>query len=223
MISQIIATIGTFFSDPLSASLLLGDVIATLAVGIGIVLETPENPTFRQKSAMALVVIGVIAETICSVWLFGHDAAIISKQQTTIIELETRLAGRVLTKPEYDAIQTLRGKIPGVLLVVEPHCPECLNFSSQIATAFDHAGIKVFANFPETMEGGGGGCVYKSPYSDLTYATLSRGGFSFHSCGDEALKIWRINSPLPVIGVAGDDALPYPVKPYLGPSGQTVP
>jgi hypothetical protein len=86
MISQIAAIADRFCSDPVAASLLLGDVIATLLVGIGIVLEV-ENPDRRQKIAVSLVVVGVFAETVCSVWLFDHDASIMEAQRTKIITL----------------------------------------------------------------------------------------------------------------------------------------
>jgi len=65
----------------------VGEVVATIAVGVGIVLETPENPTPRQKFAIGLVVLGVFAETVCSVWLFTHDAGIIQSQQKEILAL----------------------------------------------------------------------------------------------------------------------------------------
>ena len=208
-----------FFSHTLLTHILLlsGDVTATIVVGWGIIWESPSQPQSRHRIAMWLVIGGVAAETLCSISLFAFDESISRAQQEKIISLESSLAGRSLTKSQYNAIQTLRGKIPAVLLLVEPHCPDCLNFASQMGVAFSDAGIKVFGKFPESMEGGGGGCVYKSPFSDLVYDALKRGGFEFHMCGTDALKLWGVNPPIPVIGVGEGHSFPHPVKPYLGP------
>lgn len=170
MISQIAHMICRFFSDPVASGLLLGDVLATLLVGIGIVLETPEKPTIRQKVAMAMVVVGVVAETVCSVWLFTHDASIIEGQNTRlvalsqetssqqkeigtqqdtiksqndkIIALEERLAARTLTGPDAKMIRSAVGKYAGEKFQAIPYWDdkESLDFANSVADVLISAG-----------------------------------------------------------------------------------
>ena len=69
------------------AAYLTGDIVATVAVGIGIVLETERPYTRRKLIAVGLVIIGVIAETLCSFGLFTHDEHIGQKQRSRIAAL----------------------------------------------------------------------------------------------------------------------------------------
>jgi hypothetical protein len=66
-------------------------------VGIGIILETPENPSRKQRVAMWLVITGIVIEPICTLVLFGFDEGISQAQQNKIFALETKLAPRTLT------------------------------------------------------------------------------------------------------------------------------
>jgi hypothetical protein len=78
--------------DPIRLYLLEGDVLATFAVGLGIIWET--GPPDVRVVANRLVIGGIIAETLCSVLLFAYDANVIGSQNDKIIALETRLAPR---------------------------------------------------------------------------------------------------------------------------------
>jgi hypothetical protein len=79
-------------SDALRISLLVGAVVGGLAVGIGIFWES-----HKLTLATALVLLGVVVEAICTIFLFVIDEGISRAQQSTIIALENRLAARSLS------------------------------------------------------------------------------------------------------------------------------
>jgi hypothetical protein len=82
--------------------LLAGDVLATIAVGAGIVLE--HGPADVRQVANRLVIWGVVAETLCSLALFTFDEGISGAQQSKIIALETRLAPRFISEESRNRI-----------------------------------------------------------------------------------------------------------------------
>jgi hypothetical protein len=94
----------TFFSgsvDPFWPHVLLltAAIIASFAVAIGIVLESP-----HWSIANALVIGGVALEAVCTLLLFGFDEGISNAQQSKIIALERQIAPRSLSKDEQTAI-----------------------------------------------------------------------------------------------------------------------
>ena len=104
--------------DPVQLYLLVGDVLATFAVGVGIISE--HGPEDVQKVANRLVIWGVIAETLFSVALFAYDANFAGEQQEVIrsqndklIALETRLAPRHLDAGEKDEFIKRMKKLSG--------------------------------------------------------------------------------------------------------------
>jgi len=76
----------TFVTDQIASwvhwNLLLGDVLATVAVGWGIIFE--HGPTETRKVADRLVIWGIVAETLFSVSLFTFDEGISSAQKSRI-------------------------------------------------------------------------------------------------------------------------------------------
>lgn len=119
--------------------LLAGDVLATIAVGAGIVWEhgTPDVRAVANR----LVIWGVVAETLCSVALFSFDETVSSAQQSKIIALETEIAPRKLTKEQYDALQSLKGRMSRINVSTETDW-ETWSFATQIAGALADAGIR---------------------------------------------------------------------------------
>jgi len=94
----------TFFSgslDPFWPHVILLSVaiLASFAVAIGIVMESP-----KWSVANALVVGGVALEAICTLLLFGFDEGISNAQQSKIIALETKLAPRSLNIEQQEAL-----------------------------------------------------------------------------------------------------------------------
>ncbi len=69
-----------------------GDVLATTAVGFGIIWESSEYPADCHAVARRAVIWGIIAETLCSICLFAFDESI-SHGQNHEIE---RLRGQVV-------------------------------------------------------------------------------------------------------------------------------
>lgn len=73
-----------------------GDILATAAVGWGIIWEAPEQSARRHRIAKQLVIWGIVAESLCSVGLFAFDEGIsqrqadfIRSQNNELIELES--------------------------------------------------------------------------------------------------------------------------------------
>jgi hypothetical protein len=77
-------------------SLLSFSVLASIAVGAGIIFEGPKYPPSTHWVAFMLVVVGITIEALCTIFLFVFDEEISSAQQSKIIKLETRLAPRHL-------------------------------------------------------------------------------------------------------------------------------
>jgi hypothetical protein len=98
------AVMSFLFGYPLvtHAALLAGDVLATIAVGVGILWESPKQSERRQRIAVWLVILGVGVETLCSVSLFAFDEAISQSQQAKIIRLETHLQSALTVLCEQD-------------------------------------------------------------------------------------------------------------------------
>jgi hypothetical protein len=100
------------FSNATNAWLLRGDIVATIAVGVGIFLEAPKNPTLLQRIALWLVVVGVVAETLFSIGLFAYDESVSQAQQDKIIALDERLAARTLTSDDETTLANALSRFP---------------------------------------------------------------------------------------------------------------
>jgi len=72
-------------------------IAAGLAVGAGIVLESPKYSARVHALATRLVIVGVVVESLCMVLLFTIDEAISGAQQSKIIALEAKLTPRALS------------------------------------------------------------------------------------------------------------------------------
>jgi hypothetical protein len=198
--------------------LLSGDILATWAVAAGIIWEGAFD---LREIVHRLVIWGVAAETLCSLALFTFDEGISAAQQDKIISLDKYIVGRQLTKEQFDAIQSLRGQVPGILLMPEDHCSECFNFADQLAVAFRAAGLQTMLHFAE-IHGSGAICVYQTaPYSDLIESTLTGGGIPAHLCPvlPPGLSITAIPAGLGLISVPEAPPFPSMDRPYLGPPG----
>jgi hypothetical protein len=83
-------------------------VVASFAVAVGIILESPKYSPATHRVAIALVISGVAVEALCMVCLFVVDESISSAQQEKIIALEKQIAPRNLTDEQK---QKVAGKI----------------------------------------------------------------------------------------------------------------
>lgn len=124
------------------AAFLLGDAVATVMVGAGIVLETEKPYTRRKLVAVGLVIVGVIAETLCSVGLFVHDEGVSRYQRAKIIALEERITPRTLEQWQFSIIRGLRGKVRAISFMSSPDSESAM-FSAQLQEAFSEAGIPI--------------------------------------------------------------------------------
>jgi hypothetical protein len=133
--------------------LLAGDVLATWAVGAGILWEG-EAITVSHDVAKRLVLWGVILETLCSIALFAFDEGIshgqqvvIEEQKDKIIALETKLAPRTLTSQQQQEIAeylTPHANGTRINLSVYPSDAEGQRFALQIGSVLQAAGFNVF-------------------------------------------------------------------------------
>ena len=154
----IITTINNFIVDFASGRLhessthwaLIGVIAAAeVSLGIGIWIESPKSKSLREWLGVGLVLVGCVVSALFTVFLLIFDEGIsrgqratIWEQQSKIIALEARIAPRVLSKLQYDAIGTLRGKVRAVSVLSSPDVEPAM-FSSQLEAALDDAGIAV--------------------------------------------------------------------------------
>jgi hypothetical protein len=126
---------------------LVGEVL----VSIGILLEIERPLNLKKILSFAAVIIGVVISAAGTLLLLNFDEAISGAQQSKIIALETRIAPRVVEKEQYDAIQTLRGKVRAVSVFSSPDVEPAM-FGSQLDAALDDAGVAInpISNTSET-------------------------------------------------------------------------
>lgn len=74
-------------------------VLASFAVGAGIIFERPKYPPSVHRIAFWLVIGGIAIEALCTIFLFVFDEGISSAQKETIISLEKRLVPRKIDDP----------------------------------------------------------------------------------------------------------------------------
>jgi hypothetical protein len=86
-------------------------VLASIAVGGGIIFERPKYPPSVHRVAFWLVVGGIAIEAVCTIFLFVFDEGIsgaqqsrIEAQQLKIISLEKQIAPRELTEDQQKKI-----------------------------------------------------------------------------------------------------------------------
>lgn len=139
--------------DPISVYLLTGDVVATIAIGFGIIWE--HGPPDVRRVANKFVIGGIIAETLCSVLLFAYDANVIGAQNDKIIGLDRKIAPRSLETDELaafeDELKPFSGQIIDVY-VFPAGTPDIAPFAGQIMTGLRKANWQLRG--VETANGG---------------------------------------------------------------------
>jgi hypothetical protein len=96
------AILSRLLHDPVSVYLLAGDILATIAVGLGIIWE--HGSADIRRIANRFVIGGIAAETICTALLFAWDANVIGVQNDKIIALEEQLASRTLNNDQQEEL-----------------------------------------------------------------------------------------------------------------------
>jgi hypothetical protein len=115
-------------------------VLAGIGVGAGIIFESHKYSSRTNAIATALVIIGVIIESLCTVSLFVIDEAISSAQQSKIIELEKRLAPRRLTAVQSASLAEKLKIFQGKNFILSAFGPESLDLALDIGRALETAG-----------------------------------------------------------------------------------
>lgn len=130
-------------ADAVRSALLYGAVVGGIIVAIGIIWESK-----KLDVATAIVVVGVFLESLCTIKLFAIDEGISNEQKAKIISLEAR----PWTKQQYDAIQSIKGRLPNVGIIAQTDCVECLLFSHDLVSAFHDAGAEIFGDVTQTFQ-----------------------------------------------------------------------
>jgi hypothetical protein len=126
--------------------LLSMSVLASFAVGAGIIFESPKYSTSVHRVATQLVIAGVIVEAACTIFLFVFDEGISNAQQDKIIALEKRLAARSLSDEQAAAFSEKLKQFSGQEFLVLPYWknPESFALANRIADVLiNSAGWKI--------------------------------------------------------------------------------
>jgi hypothetical protein len=143
--------------------LLAGDVLATIAVGVGIVWE--HGSAEVRVVANRLVIWGVVAETLCSLALFSFDEKIsgaqestIGAQQSKIIALETRIAPRQLTSDQQKSIADALASHTGKKVALSSYLldTDAATLANQVREALHLAKIETDDSLLMSIVGAGG-------------------------------------------------------------------
>lgn len=138
-------------------------VLASIAVGAGIIFERPKYSAAVHRIAFWLVVSGIAIEAVCTIFLFVFDEGISQAQQNKIISL----SARSWTKAQFDAIQEIKGKVTDVGVIAEKDCLECRLFADHIELALHSAGVRLYGDLSIDLMRGTGIHVTLPVGSDL--------------------------------------------------------
>jgi hypothetical protein len=208
--------------DPVSVYLLFGSVVATVAVGLGIIWEHG-SPEVRA-GANRFVIGGIILETFCTVVLFAYDASIIGVQNDKLIALQAR----PWTKAEYDALQKVKGKITDIGVIAEKDCIECGWYARFIERALHDAGVQLYGDDSldlDWMRGSTGIQILlpagtKDPSNNALVTAFKDanvlGGWGFHAAPARS----AVRTDIPVIYV-GERFVPFSSLPYFPEGGSS--
>jgi hypothetical protein len=130
-------------ADPFWPHLVLisGSVLAGIAVGVGIIMESE-----RWSLATILVVMGVGVEAVFTLCLFVFDERISGSQQDKIIALETQLAPRELRPTQQDLIvQAAKPVASGIHVKFFTYAfdPDGRRLGVQLSDVFTRSGFTV--------------------------------------------------------------------------------
>ena len=114
-------------------------VLASLAVGAGIIFERPKYSVAIHRIAFWLVVGGVVIEAACTIFLFVFDKELSTSQQFKIIALEERIAQRSLSPTVQDRIASALTKFKGTPYDMSLTPDAELDFALQIMHTLDKA------------------------------------------------------------------------------------
>jgi hypothetical protein len=117
--------------DALRSALLYGAVLGGILVGAGIVWEAK-----KLDVATAIVVVGVVLEAVCTIWLFVTDESISRAQQSRIEQL---LAHRTLSPEQRKRIAALAQFPAGSFITVMADA-ESWDFVMEIGTTLQALG-----------------------------------------------------------------------------------
>jgi hypothetical protein len=112
--------------------LLSVSVLASFAVGAGIIFEGPKYSESVHRIGLWLVIGGVVVEAVCTISLFVFDEGISNAQQSKIIVLETRLAPRSLSNDEIAEIASRLKQFGGQEFTIGSYGGEALSLAVRL-------------------------------------------------------------------------------------------
>ena len=210
--------------------LLAGAIVGSIVVAAGIALEAHwpiSRMKLRELAGIIFVFFGVAVEALFTIALFMFDEGISSKQQGTIsaqqekiIALETELAPRNWTKEQFDALQTLKGKLPGVGIVWEHYCMECFEYAGFIQEALHEAGAQIYQDltYDRAFASGTGIWLLLPAGADLSsdpivvaFKAAGLNPFTSHHIGE--ISTIRTDIPVVVVGERSRRSTRFPYFP----------
>jgi hypothetical protein len=120
--------------------LLSVSVVASFAVGAGIIFEAPKYSEFVHRVAIGLIIAGVVIEAACTIFLFVFDEGISSAQQSKIIALETKLAPRTLSDSEVAEIAATLHRFSAPEFTIGSYGGEAAALAARLRTLLEKAG-----------------------------------------------------------------------------------
>ena len=122
-----------------------GDVVATVAVGWGIIWEAPEQSSRRHRIAKRLVIWGIAAETLCSVTLFAYDESVSQALQAEVISLQLKLLPRSISPKQWGEMATALVAYRPFAVQVSPlwETPEITSLARQLTEVPSAVGERV--------------------------------------------------------------------------------
>jgi hypothetical protein len=147
IIAATVAYVSAFISGTLDpfwphVGLLSVSVTASIAVGAGIIFEGQKYSAAIHRVAFWLVVVGIVFEAVCTIFLFVFDEGISSAQKLKIATLEARIAPRLLKQSEQNE---LTAKLVGTekqvgTVTASPSLPESEWFARVLTAPLKAAG-----------------------------------------------------------------------------------
>jgi hypothetical protein len=119
-------------------SLLSVSVLASIAVGAGIIFERPKYSAAVHRAAFWLIVAGVAIEAICTIFLFVFDEGISQSQQDRIEALLDQLTPAQLEYMKFT--NDLSGIAPVPIIIEAEPDSNSQFFAADLSAAFRQAG-----------------------------------------------------------------------------------
>lgn len=201
-------------------------VLASIAVGGGIIFERPKYPPSVHRVAFWLVVGGIAIEAVCTIFLFVFDEGISNAQQSKIVALDRQLLQiRFPRSLDTEKFKSGIAEIPSQVFEVfyDRGAADGQNLAFQIFVALHIAGWKTDQKLPAPLTPQVGPPELRDVYPSLSLEEQSGGqdwGVSVvtkdqitldkKTPADILVSVlsYSVLSPVPTVGFGKDETMP---------------